>query len=121
MSIIQKLEKVFKNVSVSSKGFLVNKVDRSVGGLIVQQQCVGPYQLPLSNYSIVKNEFFSESGLVSAGEKPITGLYDLKSMIDMTVAEMLTNIIWGNIDDIKNINSVANWMWSSLNQKKLIN
>lgn len=113
-SIIQKLEKVFKHISVCSKGYLVNKVDRSVGGLIVQQQCVGPFQLPLSNYSLVKNEFLSESGLVSAiGEKPINGLYNLESMVDMTVSEMLTNIIWGNIEDIEKINCVANWMWSS--------
>ena len=108
MSVIQILEKVLKNLSVGSKGFLVNKVDRSVGGLVVQQQCVGPYQLPISNYSLVKNEFFSNSGLVSSiGEKPINGLFNIKSMVDMTVAEMLTNMIWGNIDDIKEINSVA--------------
>ena len=113
-SILHNLEKVFRHVAVSSKGYLVNKVDRSVGGLVVQQQCVGPYQLPLSNYSLVKNSFYSDIGLVSAiGEKPINGLYNLESMVDMTVSEMLTNMIWGNIDDIEKINSVANWMWSS--------
>ena len=41
------LEKVLNHMSVCSKSFLTNKVDRSVSGLIVQQQCVGPYQLPL--------------------------------------------------------------------------
>ena len=41
------LEKVLYHMSVCSKSFLTNKVDRSVSGLIVQQQCVGPYQLPL--------------------------------------------------------------------------
>ena len=119
-SIIQKLERVFRHLAVSSKGYLVNKVDRSVGGLIVQQQCVGPYQLPLSNYSLVKNEFYSDVGLVSCGEKPINGLYNLESMVDMTVSEMLTNMIWGNIEDIEKINSVANWMWSSTEPEEAI-
>ena len=34
-------------------------------------------------------------------------------MVDMTVSEMLSNMIWGNIEDIEKINCVANWMWSS--------
>ena len=51
------LDRVLRLVSVGSKRFLTNKVDRSVTGLIVQQQCVGPYQLPLSNYSLVFWDF----------------------------------------------------------------
>jgi len=38
------LERVLSLVAVGSKRFLTNKVDRCVGGLIVQQQCVGPLQ-----------------------------------------------------------------------------
>ena len=38
---------VVRRLSVGSKRFLVNKVDRSVTGLIAQQQCVGPLQLPV--------------------------------------------------------------------------
>lgn len=113
-SIQENLEKVFYHLSVCSKSFLVHKVDRSVGGLVVQQQTIGPYQLALSNYSMAKNSFYSHTALVSAiGEKPIIGIYDIESMIDMTISEMLCNMIWGNIDDLGKINSVANWMWSS--------
>ena len=50
----------------------MNKVDRSVGGLKLYSNNEGPYQLPLSNYSLVKNEFNSEFGLsFRTGEKPI--------------------------------------------------
>ena len=45
--------------------------------------------------------FLSESGLVSAIGENLTGPYD--SMVDMTVSEMLTNIIWGNIEDIEKL------------------
>ena len=36
------LDRVLRLPSVASKRFLTNKVDRSVTGLIAQQQCVGP-------------------------------------------------------------------------------
>ena len=113
-SLIEKIKLVFNHISVCSKGFLVNKVDRSVTGLIGQQQCIGPYQLPLSNYAIVMAEYTSDEGMVSAiGEKPINGIYDRKSMVEMTVSEMLCNMMWVNTPGIEFINSVANWMWSS--------
>ena len=41
------------NLAVGSKRFLTNKVDRSVTGLIAQQQCVGPFHTPLSNYGLI--------------------------------------------------------------------
>lgn len=42
------LDRVLRLPSVSSKRFLTTKVDRSVGGLVAQQQCVGPLQVPHS-------------------------------------------------------------------------
>ena len=39
--------KYFRLLDVGSKRFLTNKVDRSVTGLIAQQQCVGPLHTPL--------------------------------------------------------------------------
>ena len=37
---------------LARNGYLVNKVDRSVTGKVAMQQCIGPFQTPLSNYSI---------------------------------------------------------------------
>lgn len=42
------LDRVLRLVSVGSKRFLTNKVDRCVTGLIAQQQCVGPLHTPLA-------------------------------------------------------------------------
>ena len=115
------LFRIFNLVDVGSKQFLTNKVDRSVSGLIAQQQCIGPFHLPLSNISVVNSEYNSNEGLVSAiGEQPLKGLgnpINIEKMVRMTVGEMLTNIIWAPIRNIENINSVANWMWSSINEK----
>jgi phosphoribosylformylglycinamidine synthase len=46
-------EIVLKQVSVGSKGFLVRKVDRSVGGRVVQQQCCGASQVPIGNVQVL--------------------------------------------------------------------
>ena len=42
------LDRVLRLLSVGSKRFLTNKVDRSVTGLIAQQPCVGPLHTPLA-------------------------------------------------------------------------
>ena len=117
------LKKVLNHLSVCSKSFLTNKVDRSVSGLIVQQQCIGPFQLPLANNSVVSLDFNSDIGLVSSiGEQPIKGIpningFHIKNMVRLTISEMLLNMIWTPIEDITKINSVANWMWASKNSK----
>lgn len=46
------LDRVLRLLSVGSKRFLVHKVDRSVSGLIAQQQCVGPLHIPLANNAV---------------------------------------------------------------------
>ena len=117
-NLINKLEKIFSLVDVGSKQFLTNKVDRSVGGLVVQQQCIGPFHLPLSNLAAIKGSFDSSSTLVSAiGEKPIVGVSNtIEDMVNLTVGEMLTNIIWCQLGSLSNINSVANWMWPSIDE-----
>jgi len=104
---------ILLNVDISSKRFLTNKVDRSVTGLIAQQQCVGPFHTPLSNYGLVALSMFDKKGIVSAvGERPIYGLMDSKSQATMSVGEMLTNIMGVYIGDIRNIKCSGNWMWA---------
>ena len=111
-SLFQMCNKVFRLLSVGSKRFLTNKVDRSVTGLIAQQQCVGPLHTPLSNYGLVAQSHFTKKGIVTAiGEQPIKGLISTKSMADMTVIELLTNIMWVKISALEDIKCSGNWMW----------
>ena len=106
------LRHVLKLVSVGSKQFLTNKVDRSVTGLIVQQQCIGKNHLPISDYALVAQSHFSKVGAVtSIGEQPIKGLLSNRSNANLSVAEMLTNIMWVKIPHISNIKCSGNWMW----------
>ena len=44
------------------------QVDRSVTGLVAQQQAVGSCQVPISNYSLVAQSYFGYTGIVTAVE-----------------------------------------------------
>lgn len=70
-------------MQIGSKRFLTNKVDRSVTGLVAQQQCVGPLHTPLADVAVLAHSHFPVKGGVvtgtatSIGEQPIKGkLFD---------------------------------------------
>lgn len=108
------LEKVLRLVSVGSKRFLTNKVDRSVTGLIAQQQCVGPLQLTLSNVGVVSQSHFGLTGAALAiGEQPIKGLISPQAMARMSVGEALTNLVWAKVSALEDIKCSGNWMWAA--------
>ena len=108
------LERVLRLVSVGSKRWLTAKVDRSVTGLIAQQQCVGPYHTPLSNYAVVAHSLFGSSGTAfSQGEKPLIGLISPAAQGRMSVGEALTNLMGAKITALQDIRCSANWMWAA--------
>lgn len=113
LTVRQALERVLRLVSVGSKRFLTNKVDRSVTGLIKQQQCVGSLQLPLADVAVVAQSHFGLTGAAMAiGERPNIGLISPAAQGRMTVVEMLTNIVWARLSHLDDIKCSANWMWA---------
>lgn len=114
------IKQVFRLVSVGSKRFLTNKVDRSVSGLVAQQQCVGPFQTPLSNVSVVAQNYFNINGIASAiGEQPIKMQLDPVRGARITVGEMLTNLMWAPITDFEDIKCSGNWMWEKRHPEEI--
>lgn len=108
------LERVLRLVSVGSKRFLSNKVDRSVTGLIAQQQCCGPLQLTVSDVAVIAQSHFGLTGAaISVGEQPIKMLIDPKAGARMSVAEAITNIVWAKVSALEDIKCSANWMWAA--------
>ncbi len=104
------IKKVFALPSVGSKGFLANKGDRSVGGLVAQQQCVGVAQIPISDYAMGAHSHFGFTGTASSiGEQPIVMLIDPKAGARMAVGEMLTNLAGAGVS-LDEISARANWM-----------
>jgi len=114
LTVEKALELVFKLPSVGSKGYLVRKVDRSVTGLIAQQQCCGPLQLPVADVAVVAQSHFGLTGGATAiGEQPIKMLIDDKAGARMAVGEMLTNMVSARISDLIHIKCSVNWMWAA--------
>jgi len=108
------LERVLRLVSVGSKRFLTNKVDRSVTGLIARQQCVGPLQLTLSNVAVISQNHFGLTGsAIAIGEQPIKGLISPQAMARMSAGEALTNIVWAKVSAFEDIKCSGNWMWAA--------
>ncbi len=105
---------IFLLPSVGSKGYLVRKVDRSVTGLIAQQQCCGPLQLPVSDVAIVAQSHFGVTGgAIAIGEQPVKMLINEKTGARMAVGEMLTNMVSARISDLTHVKCSVNWMWAA--------
>jgi phosphoribosylformylglycinamidine synthase len=113
LAVRKALDSVLRLVSVGSKRFLVNKVDRSVTGLIARQQCAGPLQLTVSDVAVIGQSHFSLTGAaISIGEQPVKGLISPAAMARMSVAEAITNIVWAHVSSIEDIKCSGNWMWA---------
>ncbi|MEK6527567.1 MAG: AIR synthase-related protein, partial [Nitrospirota bacterium] len=108
------LERVLRLLSVGSKRFLTNKVDRSVTGLIARQQCCGSLQLTASDAAVIAQSHFGLTGAaISIGERPVLTLLNPGAMARMSVGEALTNIVWAKLSALKNIKCSGNWMWAA--------
>jgi phosphoribosylformylglycinamidine synthase len=104
LTVRSALDRVLRLLSVGSKRFLTNKVDRSVTGLIARQQCAGPLQLTVSDVAVIAQSHFRLTGAaISLGEQPIKGILNPASMARMSVAEALTNIVWAKISAFEDI------------------
>jgi phosphoribosylformylglycinamidine synthase len=114
LTVREALERVLRLISVGSKRFLTNKVDRSVTGLIARQQCAGPLQLTVSDVAVIAQSHFGVTGAaLSIGEQPVKSLLDPSAMARMSVAEALTNIVWAKISALEDIKCSGNWMWAA--------
>lgn len=110
----QALDRVLTLMTVGSKRFLTSKVDRSVSGLVAQQQCVGSLQLPLADFGLLARSYFDIVGSVTAiGERPTLTALSPAAMARMSVAEMMTNIAGALVTDREDIKCEANWMWAA--------
>ncbi|PIK44321.1 hypothetical protein BSL78_18828 [Apostichopus japonicus] len=112
LQLKEALERVLRLPSVASKRYLTNKVDRSVTGLVAQQQCVGPLHTPLADVAVMALSQFSTVGSATAiGEQPIKGLIDAGVGARMSVAEALTNLVFARVSNLKDVKCSGNWMW----------
>jgi len=114
LEVREALKRVLRLLSVGSKRFLTTKVDRSVTGLIAQQQCTGPLQLTMADVAVIAQSHFGCTGGATAiGEQPLKGLIDPAAMARTSVGEALTNLVWAQISSLEDVRCSANWMWAA--------
>jgi phosphoribosylformylglycinamidine synthase len=108
------IERVFTLPAVGSKSFLIIIADRSVGGMTVRDQMVGPWQIPLADVAVTATclgDKVRTGEAMAMGEKPPLALISPAASTRMAVAESLLNIAAAHLlDDLPRVKLSANWM-----------
>ncbi|WP_147653446.1 phosphoribosylformylglycinamidine synthase [Vulcaniibacterium gelatinicum] len=103
--------RVLAHPTVAAKAFLVTIGDRSVGGLSVRDQMVGPWQLPVADCAITFSGFDGTAGEAMAiGERTPLALLDPEASARMAVGEAITNLCAAPVGALDRIKLSANWM-----------
>ena len=120
ITIAEAAERLLRLPTIASKNFLITIGDRSVGGLVVQDQMVGPWQVPVADCAVTMRSFQSnelaEQNLPAPGEAMAIGertplaVLNAKASARMAVGECLTNLAGTAIERLSDIKLSANWM-----------
>ena len=105
------VDRVMRLPAVAAKHFLITIGDRSVSGLAVRDQMVGPWQVPVADCAVTSAAYHDYTGEAMAiGERPPIALLNAPASGRMAVAEALTNIAAARILRLEDIVLSANWM-----------
>ena len=103
--------RVLRLPAVADKSFLITIGDRSVGGLTVRDQFVGPWQVPVADCAVTLMGYNSRKGEAMAmGERTPLAVINAPASGRMAIGEAITNIAAADIDAISDIKLSANWM-----------
>lgn len=109
--LAEAIDRVLRMPAVASKNFLITIGDRSVGGLTVQDQMVGPWQVPVADCAVTLRSFDSTAGEAMAiGERTPLAVTDAAASARMALGELITNLAGAAIDKLSDIKLSANWM-----------
>jgi phosphoribosylformylglycinamidine synthase len=111
VNLADAIERVFHLPAVASKKFLITIADRNVGGLVTQDQMVGPWQVPVSDVAVAASAFDVNAGAaMSLGERAPVALIDAGASARLAVAEAITNILASDVEELSDVKLAANWM-----------
>lgn len=109
--IAEAVDRVLRFPAVASKSFLIHIGDRTVGGLVCQDQLVGPWQVPVSDVAVTAAGFEDYVGeAMAVGERTPVAVLDGRRSARLAVAEAVTNILAADVERISDIRLSANWM-----------
>jgi phosphoribosylformylglycinamidine synthase len=103
--------RILRLPAVASKSFLITIGDRSVGGMVVQEQMVGPWQVPVADCAVTMAAFDTFAGeAMAVGERTPLAVIDAAASARMAVGEVITNMAGAAIGLLADIKLSANWM-----------
>lgn len=111
VDIEESVKAVLRHPTVASKSFLISIGDRSITGMVAQEQYVGRYQVPVADCAITATAIGATTGeAIAMGERSPVALIDPKASARLCVAETITNLSSAKIDKLSDITLSANWM-----------
>jgi phosphoribosylformylglycinamidine synthase len=117
VTIADAVERLLRLSTIASKSFLITIGDRSITGMVVQDQMVGPWQIPVADCAVTLRALDTTAGEAMAiGERTPLAVIDAAASARMAVGEVITNMAGTAIgyDDapasLSDIKLSANWM-----------
>jgi phosphoribosylformylglycinamidine synthase len=111
VTIADAVERLLRLPAIASKSFLITIGDRSITGMVVQDQMVGPWQVPVADCAVTLGAYTSTWGEAMAiGERTPLAVIDAAASARMGVGEVITNMAGAAIDRLGDIKLSANWM-----------
>jgi len=111
LTLADAVRRVLAHPTVADKTFLISIGDRTLGGLIVRDQMVGPWQVPVADCAVTAASFDVYTGEAMAmGERTPVAVNSAAASARLAVGEALTNLAAAQIGDIGKVNLSANWM-----------
>ncbi len=105
------IDLVLKLPTVASKQFLIAIGDRTVSGLVVRDQMVGAYQVPVADCAVTSSSYHDCVGEAMAiGERTPIALINAPASGRIAIAEAILNICAARILKLDDIVFSANWM-----------
>jgi phosphoribosylformylglycinamidine synthase len=111
IDIAEATRRVLSLPTVASKEFLITIGDRSVTGMVVRDQMVGPWQVPVADVAVTTTTYTGTTGEAMAmGERTPVALLDGPAAGRMAITEALTNLMAAPVGELSRVVLSANWM-----------
>ncbi|UDG83032.1 phosphoribosylformylglycinamidine synthase [Candidatus Vallotia lariciata] len=103
--------RILRHPTVASKSFLIRIGDRTVGGLSVRDQMVGPWQVPVADCAITAMDYDGFRGeAMTIAERTPLAVINAPASGRIAVGEAITNIASAPIESLNCLKLSANWM-----------
>jgi len=111
ISIPEAVRRLLQLPTIADKRFLITIGDRSVSGLVVRDQMVGPWQCPVADCAVTASSFDACVGeAMAVGERTPVAVLNAPASGRLALAEAITNICAVRILKLGDIALSANWM-----------